>query len=71
MTNILVEHYQQQHKHRLAETQLLIGIFVCVCVCVRDFVGLSQGKEGYCQGGRVLPSGTRVITREHREDKKC
>lgn len=34
VTNILAEHYQQQHKHGLAETQLLIGIFVCVCVYV-------------------------------------
>lgn len=32
VTNILAQHYQQQHKHRLATAQLLIGIFVCLCV---------------------------------------
>lgn len=31
-TNKLVAHYQQQHKHRLAGSQLLKGVFICVCV---------------------------------------
>lgn len=32
VTNILVAHYQQQHKHRLAVSQLLKRLFICVCV---------------------------------------
>lgn len=63
MTNILAAHYQQQHKHRLAESQLLKG--VSVCVCVWDFVDLNEGKEHMrrvLSRRKVLPSGTRAIT---------
>lgn len=69
LTNILVAHYQQQHKHRLAVYQLLKGGFICMCVQLHAS-GWSEGAASDCQGGRFLPSGRRVITREHAEDKK-
>lgn len=80
VTHILAQHYQQQHKHTLATAQLLIGIFVClrvrfVCACVCANVCVTLWIW-ILDNGRVLsrrkvsPSGSRVITREHRRDKK-
>lgn len=62
VTNILAAHYQRQHKHRLAASQLLKGVFICVCAWLCVFELRQEEHRRVVPSREVLPSGRRVIT---------